>query len=31
MKLCELFGQGKTVFSCEVFPPNKNEPIDSIY
>lgn len=31
MKLCELFGQGKTVFSCEVFPPKPNMPIDSIY
>ena len=31
MKLCELFGKGKTVFSCEVFPPKKNDPIDSIY
>ena len=31
MKLCELFGQGRTVFSCEVFPPKPNMPIDSIY
>jgi len=31
MKLCELFGQGKTVFSCEVFPPKKTSPVDSIY
>lgn len=31
MKLYELFGQGKTVFSCEVFPPKKNSPVDSIY
>ena len=31
MKLCELFGRGKTVFSCEVFPPKKTSPVDSIY
>ena len=31
MKLCKLFGQGKTVFSCEVFPPRKSSPVDSIY
>ena len=31
MKLCELFGKGRTVFSCEVFPPKKNDPVDSIY
>lgn len=31
MKLYELFGQGKTVFSCEVFPPKKSSPVDSIY
>ena len=31
MKLCELFGKGKTVFSCEVFPPKKDAPVDSIY
>lgn len=31
MKMCELFGQGKTVFSCEVFPPKKTSPVDSIY
>ena len=31
MKLCELFGKGKTVFSCEVFPPKKTSPVDSIY
>lgn len=31
MKLHELFGQGKTVFSCEVFPPKKDSPIDEIY
>ena len=31
MKVCELFGKGKTVFSCEVFPPKPDMPIDSIY
>lgn len=31
MKLCELFRQGRTVFSCEVFPPKKTAPVDSIY
>ncbi|MCI8423152.1 MAG: methylenetetrahydrofolate reductase [NAD(P)H] [Lawsonibacter sp.] len=31
MKLCELFGQGRTVFSCEIFPPKKDAPVDSIY
>ena len=31
MKIHELFGQGKTVFSCEVFPPKKTSPVDSIY
>lgn len=31
MKLRELFGQGRTVFSCEVFPPKKDAPVDSIY
>lgn len=31
MKLKELFGKGKTVFSCEVFPPKRNSPVDSIY
>ena len=31
MKLCELFGKGRTVFSCEVFPPKKTAPVDSIY
>ena len=31
MKLCDLFGQGRTVFSCEVFPPKKTAPTDSIY
>ena len=31
MKLRDLFGKGKTVFSCEVFPPKKSDPVDSIY
>ena len=31
MKICELFGQGRTVFSCEIFPPKKTSPVDSIY
>ena len=31
MKLKELFGQGRPVFSCEVFPPKKTSPVDSIY
>ena len=31
MKLAELFGKGKTVFSCEVFPPKRDTPVDSIY
>ena len=31
MKLAELFGKGKTVFSCEVFPPKKDTPVESIY
>lgn len=31
MKLCDLFGQGRTIFSCEVFPPKKTAPVDSIY
>ncbi len=31
MKIAELFGKGRPVFSCEVFPPKKETPIDSIY
>ena len=31
MKLAELFGKGRTVFSCEVFPPKRDMPVDSIY
>lgn len=31
MKISELFKGGRTVFSCEVFPPKKTAPVDSIY
>ncbi|MBQ4313292.1 MAG: methylenetetrahydrofolate reductase [Clostridia bacterium] len=31
MKVASLFGQGKTVFSFEVFPPKKTGSIDTIY
>ena len=31
MKIAELFGKGKTVFSCEVFPPKKTLPVDSFF
>lgn len=31
MKIRELFGKGKVVFSCEVFPPKKTAPVDSIF
>jgi methylenetetrahydrofolate reductase (NADPH) len=31
MKIAEKFNKGKTVFSCEVFPPKKDSPIESIY
>ena len=31
MKIASLFGQGRTVFSCEVFPPKKTSPVDTIY
>lgn len=31
MKLSSLFGNGKTVFSFEVFPPKKSSPVDTIY
>ena len=31
MKVKSLYGQGKTVFSFEVFPPKKTTPIESIY
>ena len=31
MKIAELFGQGRPIFSCEIFPPKRDSPIDSIY
>lgn len=31
MKIAELFGKGKTVFSFEVFPPKNTTPIEAIY
>lgn len=31
MKIAELFGHGRPVFSCEIFPPKRDSPIDSIY
>lgn len=31
MKIPELFKNGKTVFSFEIFPPKKTSPIDTIY
>lgn len=31
MKIINLFGKGRVVFSCEVFPPKKTAPVDSIY
>lgn len=31
MKLSELFKQDKTVFSLEVFPPKRDNPIETIY
>ncbi len=31
MKLADLFKNGKTVFSFEVFPPKRNNPIETIY
>lgn len=31
MKICEKFGQGKTVFSFEIFPPKKTSSIETIY
>ena len=31
MKISSLFGQGKTVFSFEIFPPKKTSSIDTIY
>lgn len=31
MKICELFGENRTVLSFEVFPPKKTSPIESVY
>lgn len=31
MKVTDKFGQGKTVFSFEVFPPKKTSPIETVY
>lgn len=31
MKISSLFGQGRTVFSFEIFPPKKTSSIDTIY
>lgn len=31
MKIAELFKEGKTVFSFEIFPPKKDSSIDTIY
>lgn len=31
MKIKNLFEEGKTVFSLEVFPPKRNNPIETIY
>ncbi len=31
MRISQLFGKGKCVFSFEVFPPKKNMPADTIY
>ena len=31
MHISQLFGQGRTVFSCEVFPPKATSPVDTIY
>ncbi len=31
MKLAQLFNQEKTVFSFEVFPPKRNNPIQTVY
>lgn len=31
MKIADLFGQGRPIFSCEVFPPKKTSPVDTIY
>ena len=31
MQINQLFGKGRTVFSCEVFPPKATSPVDTIY
>ncbi|MCH5324184.1 MAG: methylenetetrahydrofolate reductase [NAD(P)H] [Eubacterium sp.] len=31
MKLSELYGKGRVVFSLEVFPPNKRCPVETVY
>jgi methylenetetrahydrofolate reductase (NADPH) len=31
MKISDLFGKGKTVFSFEVFPPKKDSPVETVY
>jgi methylenetetrahydrofolate reductase (NADPH) len=31
MKIADKFTPGKTIFSCEVFPPKKDSPIESVY
>ena len=31
MKIADMFGQGRVVFSCEVFPPKKSSPVNSIF
>lgn len=31
MKISQLFGKGRVVFSCEVFPPKKSSPVNSIF
>ena len=31
MHISQLFGKGRTVFSCEVFPPKATSPVDTIY
>lgn len=31
MKIASLFGQGKTVFSFEIFPPKKTSSVETIY
>jgi len=31
MKIANLFGKGRAVFSVEVFPPKKDAPIDAVY